>query len=243
MSRLEYQSQQRKYAMHRKLIVLALGLALTVNATPGHAFGLGKLLANNPLTGGGGGNDVGSQVTKFQESAALSNSLMANSSVYLLRALSSKERGAELQKQLDTVNQLSDPKEKNAELAKLVASSSAELATLEQNEQTQQALKQASTEKKKAIGGGLFNLALALYQVNQLTRSGSSIISGVTNSPLEAYKVIPVKDTLPLLSALAGNGKTLMDTSLRLAKAADIKPELPTSGEVKPQELSADAFE
>lgn len=226
--------------MHKKLLVIAITVGFAVNAAPAAAFGLPKI--SNPLASSSGGGDVGSQVSKFQDSALLSNNLLANSSVYMLRALVSKERGADLQKQLDTINQISDPKEKNAELAKLVASNNSELATLEKNQQTKDQLKKASTEKKKAMGAGLFNMALGLLQVDQLTKSGSDIVSGVSKNPLQGVKVLPVKDTLPVLSSLASNGKSLLDTGLRLAKAADIKPELPTTTEVKAQELDPNAF-
>lgn len=228
--------------MQKKLLVIALGVALSVAAGNSTAFGLKNLTDSVTGSSSSGGADVGGQVNKFQESASLSNELMANSSVYLLRAISSKERGAELQKQLDTINQISDPKEKNAELAKLVESSSAELATKEKDQQTKDQLKKASSAKKKAIGSGLFNLSLALLKVNDLTKSGNGIISGVGKSPADALKVIPVKDTLPVLSSLASNGKNLLDTSMRLAKSADIKVEAPATAEVAPQKLDDNAF-
>lgn len=226
--------------MHKKLLVIAITVGFAINAAPAAAFGLPKL--SNPLASSSGGGDVEGQVNKFQDSALLSNNLLANSSVYMLRALVSKERGADLQKQLDTINQISDPKEKNAELAKLVASNNTELATLEKNQQTKDQLKKASTEKKKAMGAGLFNMALGLLQVDQLTKSGTDIVSGVSKNPLQGVKVLPVKDTLPVLSSLASNGKSLLDTGLRLAKSADIKPELPTTTEVRAQELDPNAF-
>lgn len=228
--------------MQKKLLVIALGVALSVAAGNSTAFGLKNL--TDSVTGGSssGSADVGGQVNKFQSSALLSNELMANSSVYLLRAISSKERGAELQKQLDTINQISDPKEKNAELAKLVESSSAELATKEKDQQTKDQLKKASSAKKKAIASGLFNLSLSLLKVNDLTKSGNGIISGVGKNPADALKVVPVKDTLPVLSALASNGKNLLDTSMRLAKSADIKVEAPATAEVAPQKLDDNAF-
>lgn len=225
----------------KKLLVIALGLALAGHAGQGQAFGLPKL--TNPLAGSSSGGDVSGQVATFQESALTSNQLMANSSVYLLRALVSKERGAELQKQLDAINQISDPKEKNAQLAKLVASNKSELATLEQDKKVRDQLKKASSEKKKAMGAGLFNLALGLLKINQLQQSGTAIVDGVKSNPAEALKTGPVAATLPVLADLASNGKSLVDTGSKLIKAADIKVELPTAADVTAQPLDNGVFD
>lgn len=222
--------------------VLASALAVAVLAVPAHGLSLGGVL-KNPLAPSSSSSDVGSQVVNFTESAATSNLLMANSSTYMLRALVSKERGAELQKQLDTINQISDPKEKNAELSRLVASNNSELATLEKDKKTREELKKASAEKKGALTAGLFNLGLGLLKVNHLQKSGTDIVNGVASKPTEALKVLPVKDTLPILGALAGNGKSLLDIGMRLARSADIKAEIPTSSDVKPLELDPSAFE
>lgn len=228
--------------MGKSLTVIACALSLTL-AIPANAFSLGGALKNPLASSSSGGSDVGSQVASFQESAFTSNLLLANSSTYLLRALVSKERGAELQKQLDAIQQITDPKEKNAELAKIVASNNSELATLEKDKKTREELKKASSEKKAAMGAGLFNMALGLLKVNQLQKSGSDIVNGVATRPTETLKVVPVKDSLPLLGSLASNGRNLLDIGLRLAKSADIKVETPSSSDLKPVELDASAFD
>ena len=221
--------------MQKKLIALAIGATLALGSTQLYAWGLSSI--SNPLGGSSsGGGDVGTQVANFQTSAGLANGLVANSAVNLLKAVSSQQDAADLQKKLDTINRITDPKEKEAEQSKLVASVQAQLATAQANSKTQADLKNASSDEKSAIAKGLFNLALGLLQVSDLSKSGSGIISGVSKSPTDALKVVPVKDTLPILSSLGTNGKTVLDSGLSLAKGADIKVDLPTSSSEKPLE-------
>lgn len=204
------------------LAALAMGPQQAALAGP---FGL-------PSMGGGsssGGGDVGAQVTNFIQSAALSNALVAQGAVQMLQAVSSQERGAELQTMLDALGSVSDPKEKAAQAAKLVSSLQAETATQMQSQQTQDELKQASVEKRRAFTRGLLSSSLGLLKLADLKSSGQGIMSGVSRNPMDAVKVVPVKDTLPLMTELMSNGKTIVDSALTLARAAGIQAKLPTS--------------
>ena len=214
------------------MVAGVLGVA-SVGPVQAAGFGLPSL----PSLGGGAaqaGSDVGSQVGAFLKSVQISNELVTRSAVLLLQAVSSKERGAELQKQLDTLGKISDPKEKDAESAKLVASVNAELATQQQSAQTQEGLKQASSSQKVAMGKGLFNLALGMLKLKDAKDSGQGIVAGVGRAPLDAPKVVPVKDALPVLSSLMDNGKAILDSGMALAKTAGIQPKLPTSSGTAP---------
>jgi len=216
----------QKRTSHWGSWVVAVGLAMGASVSS-HAgpFGLPSL----PSIGGGSSSSVESQVNSFVTSVKTANLQVARGAVQLLQVISTPARAAEWQKQLDKVTGLSDTQEQSTKVAELTSNVSAELTKLQQDPKVQAALKKSSFDQKKQFAQGVFDVSMGMYQLTDLQSSGPGIVSSAYSNPLDATKVLAVKDALPGISSLLTNGKPIVDSAVALARAADIKLSLPTS--------------
>jgi hypothetical protein len=203
-----------------------LSVALTVGAlaaAPAHAF-LGGASA---LMGGGGGGNVEQDVAKFNATMASALKLVNTSGLQLSQALLSKAKQEELDKMLKSAESTADVKEKNAAIAKFHADLQASAKQAVAAKETQDQLKNATDKKKEFIKGASFNYALGLLQTVDLLASGNNIIKGVAANPMAVVKVVPIKDSLPLIQPLAGGFKDSTGMLMDVMKVAGIKFEMP----------------
>lgn len=212
------------FTSHKSAWVVALGLVLGAT-TSVHAgsFGLPSLPSL------GSSSSVETQVNSFVNSVKSANLQVARGAVQLLQVISTPARSAELQKQLDAINGLSDANEQSTKVIELTSNVSAELSKKQQDPKVQAALKKSSFDQKKQFALGTFDVSMGTYQLTDLQSSGPGIVSSAYSNPLDATKVLAVKDALPGISSLLTNGKPIVDSAVALARAADIKLSLPSS--------------
>jgi hypothetical protein len=204
-----------------------LSVALTVGAlaaSPAHAF-LGG--ASALMGGGGGGGNVDQDVAKFNTSMASALQLVNTSTLQLSKALLSKDKQEELEKMWKSAQGMADVKEKNAATAKFHADFQASAKQAVAAKETQELLKNATDKKKEFIKGASFNYALGLLQTVDLLASGNNIIKGVAANPMAVVKVLPIKDSLPLIQPLAGGFKDSTSMLMDVMKVAGIKFQMP----------------
>jgi hypothetical protein len=214
-----------------------LSVAVTVGAlvaSPAHAF-LGSASA---LMGGGGGN-VEQDVAKFNATMATAVSMLNTSGQQLMQALVSKDKQAEFNEKLKSLEGITDAKEKNAKIVAIQADVNAALKQAQNSKEVQEELKKADANKKQFIKGASFNYALGLMQTLDLVVTGNNIIKGVAANPMAALKVLPIKDALPLIQPLAGGFKDTTGMLMDVMKTAGIKAELPKSSDAKPETVNA----
>lgn len=215
-----------------------LSVALTVGAlvaSPAHAF-LGGASA---LLGGGGGGNVEQDVAKFNATMATAVNLLNTSGQQLMQALVSKDKQAEFNEKLKSLEGITDAKEKNAKIVAIQADVNAALKQAQNSKEVQEELKKADANKKQFIKGASFNYALGLMQTLDLVVTGNNIIKGVAANPMAALKVLPIKDALPLIQPLAGGFKDTTGMLMDVMKTAGIKAELPKSSDAKPETVNA----
>jgi hypothetical protein len=206
-----------------------LSIALTVGAlaaAPAHAF-LGS--ASALMGGGGGGGNVEQDVANFNATFSKALGLIDASGQQLVDALATKEQLAEFEAKRKSLESITDPKEKDAKRAQIRADEGAFIKQAESNKALQDDLKKADAAKKQLVTDASFNYVLGLLQTADLIVSGNNIIKGVAANPMMAIKVLPIKDSLPLIQPLASSIKDSTSSLIKTMQAAEIKATFPST--------------
>lgn len=224
--------------MKNRRTILGVMAAGAVIASPARAQFGG--LSN--MVGGGkpaaGGADVGKQVTDFLARSSVLSALSANALAKVNAAFASDEELARKRKEQEDLAKISDAKEKQARAAQIYESESAAAKKLAESADLGERMKKLDDEKKKRVGEGLFNFGIAALQAPDLIKSGQSIMQGVTTNPLEAAKVVPVKDAIPLLTKVGSDAGSTVATFAKLAQGADISvPQVTASSKPVSEDL------
>ena len=181
----------------------------------GSALGIGKNAS--------AGADVSSDVKGFIQRSVLlsemtSRSLAAINSAFATDTEIEKKRAA-----LAAINQITDPKEKQARYAELYKSESAETQRLLESGEMEQRIGTLDGEKKQQVGNALVNFGIGSLQAVVLTRDGQAIVAKTSANPMDLHKVIPVKDVLPVLAKVASDSGGFVLGVAKLAKGANIE--------------------
>lgn len=192
--------------------------------------GLGGMLGGKKAAGGDLGAEVGTFVS---QSAALS--LMASSSVTAINAaFASDEQRKSKAAELDAINKLTNTDEQKARMAKLYESESAETKRLFDSGEMKQRMATLDAGKKKLVGNALLNFGIGGLQALALTKTGQSLIQKAADDPMSLPKLMPVKNSLPLLGKVATDAGGFMLGVAKVAKGANINvPEVTASSKAE----------
>lgn len=212
--------------MIRKTVVVAACL-IAANAAYAQFGGLGNMLGGgigNMLGGGSAnsGGDISSDVTNFVTKSAVLSALTSRSVTAINAAFSSDEDIAKKRAALLAIDQTTDPKEKEAKKAALYESESAEAKRRLESGEMEKNIAGLDETKKKQIGAALLNFGIGALQAADLTKTGQNLMQKVSGNLMNATKLIPVKDALPLLGKVAGDAGGLFVGVMKLAKGANI---------------------
>ncbi|MCC2956603.1 hypothetical protein LK542_13365 [Massilia sp. IC2-477] len=205
--------------MIRKAIVIAACL-MAAGAANAQLGGLGSMLAGakSPVSGGDIGADVGTFVAK---SAALGE--LAGQSVTAINAAFASDQEIEGKRaKLADIKKITDPAEKAAKFAELYKSEQAAAQTLLDSGEMEKRIGSLSSDKKKMIGQALLNFGIGGLQAVDLTKTGQSLIAKASANPLSLPKLIPVKDSLPVLGKVVTDSGSFLIGVLKVAKGANI---------------------
>ena len=180
--------------------------------------GLGGMLGKKSA-----GGDIGAEVGSFvQQSQALS--LLAGNSVTAINAaFASDEQRKSKAAELDAINKLTNVDEQKARMAKLYESESVETKRLLDSGEMKQRMATLDSAKKKQIGDALMNFGIGGLQAVVLTKTGQSLIQKAAADPMSLPKLMPVKDSLPLLGKVATDAGGFMVGVMKVAKGANIE--------------------
>lgn len=210
--------------MSKKILLVALFTALTTSAI---AYELPKIGADKSSASSGNIDaDVGDFMSKSLALADTSTrSLIAINSAY-----KSEEEIAKSKAALAAAEAKTDPGEKAAAYGALNKSEAADLEKFKNSKDASDKLKTLSADKQKKVGTAVFNLALAALTAPSLIDKGQKIISGA--SLTNAMKILPVKDSIPLLQRFVSDGAGTVAGFAKLAKGANISiPEASASSQ------------
>ncbi len=155
------------------------------------------------------------------KSAALS-AMASRSLTAINAAFASDEEIAAKRAALAAINQITDPKEKEAKTAELYESQSAEAKRRLNSGEMEQKIGGLDSAKKKQIGDAIMNFGIGSLQAIDLTRNGQAIVRQAGMNPMNLPKVLPVKDAIPLLGKVAGDAGGFFVGVVKLAKGANI---------------------
>jgi len=214
--------------MLKKILVVSVLSALSLMAVNSYAWEVPKLGSGDKSSAPAG--DIEGAVSDFiLKSSSLADT--ANRSLVAINsAFASDEALAGKKADLANIDKMTDPKEKLAAQAKMNVSESAEAQKNLKSADAAEKIKTLSADKQKMVGTAIFNFALAAISAPGLVDKGQKIISSA--SLTNAMKILPIKDSVPLLQRFVSDGAGTMVGFAKIAKGANISvPEATTSSQ------------
>ena len=217
--------------MKKLAIVLGLSLSAAMFSQASMAFGLPKI----PGIGGSASATPAVDVDGFMVKASETNMLFQQSALLLTAFLGDKAKTAELQTKLNAIQTIADPKERAAQMnATFSASKLVVEETLNNTTQAAENLNQAQGDQRQKIINAAFNFALGVIQAKDLVPSGQNAIASIQSNPMQAAKLVGLKNTVGDLTGIVGNSTLALTTVPSLFKQAKIDAPMPTSVSDKP---------
>lgn len=208
-----------------KKLTLVFVIATAIIPSQVLAFGLPKI-PGVPVLGGGQAVDV----EGFMVKAAATNKLFQDSALTLAMAIGDKAKVAELEALKKSLEEATDPKEKDAIIKKMSALSSDTLnAATEQKEEATARLKEAKGEQLEKYLSAAKNFALGALQAAELAPAGQSAVASLQSNPLQATKLLGLKQTISDITGIVGNSSLALTKVPSIFMAAQIPLTLPTS--------------
>jgi hypothetical protein len=172
---------------------------------------------------GGGGGDIDGQVKAFTEKSAAINNLVYVSLKAINAAYASDEDAKKLAEETKAFNAITDPKEKQAKVAEALKTESAKLEELSKSKDAQEKTKALDKDKQKQVANGVGNFLIAALRATELANDGKSLVQSVATNPTIIGKVLPVKNSLPILLDAAKTATKVIPGFINVLKGADIQ--------------------
>ena len=218
--------------MKKTTLVLAFSAVMGVSLSTGSfAFGLPKI----PGVGvSANSNTQAVDVEGFMVKAAETNAMFQQSALLLTVYLGDKSKVAALDTELKAIQAISDPKERAAKMKQLAEKNKAVTdAVMADQTKAQEELNKLEAEQRKRAINAAFNFALGVIQAKDLVPAGQSAITSVQSNPMQATKLVGLKNTVSDLTGIVGNTTLALTTVPSLFKAAKIDAPIPTSSSDK----------
>ena len=215
--------------------LLVSACLLAAHAAHAQFGGLANLVgaATGTASAGNAGGDVAGDVSYFVTKSAVLGALSSRSLTAINAAFSSDEQIAAKRAALLAIEQITDPKEKQAKTAALYESESAEAKRRLDSGEMEKSIGELDATKKKQIGNALLNFGIGSLQAVDLTKSGQNMVQKASTNPMNLMKLMPVKDALPLLGKVASDAGGFFLGMVKLAKGANIAvPEVKVDSKV-----------
>lgn len=219
----------------QKTVIVAACL-LAANAAHAQFGSLGGMLGGAVKGGASTGGDISADVDAFvKKSGALS--LMTAQSLFAINSAFLSDTEAESQRaELAKLGKITDPAELAAKTAAVYKTQSAETDNLMKSGELDKKIAALDADKKKKIGGALMNFAIGALQAAELAKNGQGLVQKTAANPMQLPKVLPVKDSLPLLAQVVSDSAGFVSGLAKVAKGANISVP-PVKADSKPVDL------
>lgn len=219
--------------MKKLMSILTCGfLAVGSSAAFAQFGGMGGLSKG----GGGGGGDVDGQVKSFMEKSNEINGLVFNSLKAINAAYATDEEAKKIAEEVKAFNAITDPKERAAKVAEAQKTEAAKLEELSKSKDAVEKTKKLDKNKQKQVADSVGNFLIAALRATELSKTGQSIMQSVSGNPMNATKVVPVKDALPILANAASTSTSVIPGFIKVLQGANVAAPKVTA-ESKPQEV------
>lgn len=196
-----------------------------------------------PKVGGGetaaASGDVEADVKDFLSKTADMRDVAYISMTTIVAAFADETQLAKMKAEDEELNKKTDAKENGAAKTALIKTREAQLAQLKDQKDIGEKTKALSAEKQKKVANGLFSFAIAALNAPVLMDKGQKIVSGVSMTNIS--KVLPVKDSLPMLADFVKYGTGTIGGFVKIVKGANIEVKTPAA-DSKPETKTDDMF-
>ncbi|MEW7850236.1 hypothetical protein AB2N08_16200 [Massilia aurea] len=169
-----------------------------------------------------GGGDIGASVGTFVSQSATLGALTSQSLMAINSAFLSKEDSAVVKAELDAINKLTNTGEKNVRTKDLYESQSAVTKRLYDSGEMKTRMASLDADGRKQIGNALLNFGIGGLQAVELSKTGQALVSQAGANPMNLPKIMPVKDSLPLLGKVVSDSGGIIAGVAKLAQGAKI---------------------
>lgn len=202
----------------RNAAVLAACL-LSASAANAQLGGLGSLLGSKSA----GSADISADINSFVAQSNALRELTSRSVVAINAAFSSAAESEAKRAAYAAANALTNANEKQARLNELYESNAAELERRVKSGEAKEQMGKLDAAKKKQIGDALMNFGIGSLQAIVLTKTGQALLQQAASNPMNLTKMMPVKDSLPVLGRVVSDAGGFMVGVGKLAKGANIE--------------------
>jgi hypothetical protein len=212
-------------------VALSAVMGLSVSSVS-FAFGLPKIPG---IGASSNSNAQAVDVEGFMVKAAETNAMFQQSALLLTTFLGDKSKVAALDTELKAIEAISDVKERSAKMKALAEQNKAVIeASLSDKTKAQEELGKLQAEQRSRAIAAAFNFALGVMQAKELVPAGQSAMTSLQSNPMQATKLLGIKNTVSDLTGIVGNTTLALTTVPSLFKAAKIDAPIPTSSSDKP---------
>jgi hypothetical protein len=198
--------------------VVVAACLMGAGAAQAQLGGLGGMLGGAKS----GSGDIGAEVSTFVSQSAALSALSSQSLVAINSAFMSQEASAIAKAELEAINKLTETGEKNKRTQALYESQSAEAKRLFESGEMKTRMATLDSNGRKLIGNALLNFGIGGLQAVELSRTGQSLVTKAGVNPMNLPKILPVKDTLPLLGKVVSDSGGVIMGVAKLAQGAKI---------------------
>lgn len=221
--------------MVKKMLVISSLLLVSLSAT---AYEL-KVPKLGDDKGAASSGNVEADVADFVAKTAQMRDIAYASMTTIVAAYADETQLAKMKAEDEELNKKTDAKENGAAKTALIKTREAQLAELQKQKDIGEKTKALSAEKQQKVAKGLFSFGIAALSAPVLMDKGQKIVSSV--SLTNVMKVLPVKDSLPMLADFVKYGSGTIGGFVKIVKGANIEVKAPAA-DSKPETDTKDMF-
>ncbi len=210
--------------MIKKTLAVGLLMALISSA---NAFELKVPKLGGDDKGSASSGNIEADVASFIAKSAEMRDIAYVSMTTIVAAYADDTELAKMKAEDEALLKQTDTKENNALKLTIMKSRAAKMAELEKQKDIGDKTKALTAEKQKKVAKGLFSFGIAALNAPGLIDKGQKIISGA--SLTNAMKILPVKDSLPMLADFVKYGSGTIAGFAKILKGANVDLKTPTA--------------
>lgn len=173
------------------------------------------------------GQDFEAINTLFSEA----DGLLQNSVSNLVEMVCNKDVAAELNRKMQSAQEIKDPKEREAAISQVKEDQTAALLAASENQETVGKLSQLNDDQKKLAGASLHNFLLAGLKDKTVVDMANVVVSKVEGNPKSAIsytkEIARTKDIVTTLPSQVSKIAQIGDNMIKLAKTGQIEVVVP----------------
>lgn len=200
-----------------KNVLVAVSMLMVTSNVNAFELKIPKLGSGETAAASG---DVDGEVKDFIAKSSEMRDIALNSLTSINAAFADETQLAKMQAEEEALKKMTDTKEIDVKKAAMLKTQEAIASDNLKQKDIGEKVKGLSDEKKQKITKSLFNFAIAALNAPKLIDKGQKIVSSVSITNIG--KVLPVKDSLPILVDVVKYGSGTIGGFVKIAKGANL---------------------